>query len=493
MRKFLLEIGLLFLLCVIFFSETFSQENKSEYVVLVQKAVRTDVSWGKVVDELVRKHQAEVVMYDSLISETLLRLREIYPRYVAVVEKPENINREFVIDLNQMSRQVDGDIYVDFLWGIITGYDAESALRLIERGDGPKEMSSAWCLGALSELKDGRYFERMGLCCEERRGNSKNEWIEKNSLVSAENQLDVNSKIIYWGENNHPDIVIWEAVGQPDRMCFQWKKGANMDVVTCRGKLWRGERELKLQDNVRVCFLPMAYGNTWGTKESFPISWLKSEEVGALVSGMDFSTFGKGTWGTLQFWLTDAGRFSLAEAQFLNQQDLLCRLKQWKPELLEKNFVYSKKMDDCLLTYYQAEQDATVELLRGDANAFKKFYYMYERDIMVYYGDPAWRVTAKDVIRDLPYTVSCKMKGKKCVVTIRTTATFSWERLHEGIMQRVGELPVCYFFPKRLKNPRLAEKQEYELNVVVDENFLFVYDTYFKPNKKYKIVLDMDK
>ena len=85
------------------------------------------------------------------------------------------------------------------------------------------------------------------------------------------------------------------------------------------------------------------------------------------------------------------------------------------------------------------------------------------------------------------------MKGKKCVVTIRTTATFSWERLHEGIMQRVGELPVCYFFPKRLKNPRLAEKQEYELNVVVDENFLFVYDTYFKPNKKYKIVLDMDK
>jgi hypothetical protein len=27
---------------------------------------------------------------------------------------------------------------------------------------------------------------------------------------------------------------------------------------------------------------------------------------------------------------------------------------------------------------------------------------------------------------------------------------------------------------------------------VVDEDFLFVYDTYFKPNKKYKIVLDMD-
>ena len=30
------------------------------------------------------------------------------------------------------------------------------------------------------------------------------------------------------------------------------------------------------------------------------------------------------------------------------------------------------------------------------------------------------------------------------------------------------------------------------MNVVVDEDFLFVYDAYFKPNKKYKIVLDMD-
>lgn len=119
---------------------------------------------------------------------------------------------------------------------------------------------------------------------------------------------------------------------------------------------------------------------------------------------------------------------------------------------------------------------------------------MYERDVMVYYGDPAWEVTLKDQQGDRPYRISCKMKGKKCIVTIETTSTFSWERLHGDFQQYVNQvsLPISYFFPKRLKNPRLAEKQDYELNVVVDEDFLFVYDAYFKPNKKYKIVLDMD-
>ena len=37
------------------------------------------------------------------------------PRYVAVVEKPEKLGRDYVIALNQLSRRVDEDIYADFL------------------------------------------------------------------------------------------------------------------------------------------------------------------------------------------------------------------------------------------------------------------------------------------------------------------------------------------------------------------------------------------
>lgn len=488
-----MKIGLVCLFCVTFFFRVFSQTSKSEYVVLVQEETLADVSWKKVVDKLVQEHQAVVVTYSQITSTGLPRLREIQPRYVAIVEKPENINRDFVVDLNRMSREVDQDMYVDFLWGIITGVDADAALRLVERAQTPKDLSSAWCIGALEGLKDGKYFERMGLLKEKVEGYG-SEWIEKHSLEEAKDQPDLLSRAVYWGENNNPDIVVWETPACLDmtKMSLQRDEKPEVCVTPRAGKLWWGEHELVLQPNARVCLLAMPYGNPWGTKESIPIAWLDHEGAGALVSGMDFSTFDKGVLGTLQFWLTGAGRYSLAEAQFLNQQDLLYRLNQWAPQSLKKEFTYSGHPKESVLTFSLGAHAAKVEWLKGNAYASFAFYYLYERDLMVYYGDPAWKVTVKDLVKDRPYNVSCKVKGKKCIVTIETTKTYSWERLRGDIQGYIAQ-PVCYFFPNRLKNPRLAEEQDYSLNVVVDENFLFVYDAYFKPNKKYKIMLDIDK
>lgn len=497
MKVFLIKIGLVCLFCMAFFSGVFSQTNTSEYVVLVQEGTLADVSWKKVVDKLVEKHQAMIVTYHQMTSDGLPRLREIKPRYVAVVEKPENVSRDFVVDLNRMSREVDEDIYVDFLWGIITGIDADAALRLVERAETSKVLSSAWGIGDLGGLKDGKYFERMGLLNESVvNGHRDQEWVEKHSLVEAKDQPDLLSQAIYWGENNNPDIVIWESqsFSELDRMLLQRGNKPEAYVTSRDGKLWWGKHELRLQPNPRVCLFAMPYGNSWGRKEGLPMTCLDCENVGALVSGMDYSNYDKGMLGTLQFWLTGAGRFSLAEAQFLNQQDLTYRLNQWDASLLKKRFTYSERWERSVLTFSLGEQEAKNAFLHGNSSALVAYYYMYERDVMVYYGDPAWEVTLKDQQGDRPYRISCKMKGKKCIVTIETTSTFSWERLHGDFQQYVNQvsLPISYFFPKRLKNPRLAEKQDYELNVVVDEDFLFVYDAYFKPNKKYKIVLDMD-
>lgn len=477
MKRYLVKSGMGCLFLFLLWTGAFAQTGNSEYVVLVRKTIQADEAWGKVVDRLVQRHQATVVTYKEWTSEALPRLRELYPRYVAVVDKPEQISRELVIDLNRMSREVDEDPYADFLWGIITGVDAEAALRLVERAATPQTLSTAWCLG-WEELKDGKYFQRMGW-------TDGQEWVEKNSLTAATDQPDVLSKSLYWAEHNHPEIVIW---GQPELMSLQ-KGGSDTDIVPRNGGLWLGERELKWQENARVCFLPMLYGNPWGKQESFPVAWMNDGKAGAVVTGMDFSNFGKGPWGTLQFWLTDAGRFSLAEAQFLNQQDLLCRLKQWAPEKLRESFVFNKDPKKSVLTYSVPEFASRTKQMNGESNAYAVFNYWYERDLMVYYGDPAWDVRAEDVTKDRPYTVSYKVRGKKCTVTIKTAKTFSWERLGGDIRRYVGSLPVCYFFPQRLKHPRLAEKQEYALKVVVDENFLFVYDAFFKPGKKYRIGL----
>lgn len=37
-----------------------------------------------------------------------------------VVERTERLNTAFVIDLNCSSREVDGDIFANFLWGLLS-------------------------------------------------------------------------------------------------------------------------------------------------------------------------------------------------------------------------------------------------------------------------------------------------------------------------------------------------------------------------------------
>lgn len=70
-----------------------------------------------------------MIRYRDSVREALPALRCAAPRYVAFVDRPERIGRDYIIELNRMSREADRDIYADYLWGVITGYDAEAALR----------------------------------------------------------------------------------------------------------------------------------------------------------------------------------------------------------------------------------------------------------------------------------------------------------------------------------------------------------------------------
>ena len=502
MREAILKIGLTLLILMGVVWHLWAKTSETDYVVLVGKSVYADVSWDKVVNRLTEIHQAKVVNYDKLPSEALPLLKELSPRYVAVIEKPEYINRDFIINLNRMSREIDDDFYGDFLWGIITGYDADAALRLVERAQNPKEIKSAWCIG-VNDFKDGKYFEQMGLSTEE------NEWREKNTEFNqdmAGRYKELANKVVSWGEQHNPDLIIYQVEEFKNQFNLvsldDYREGK---IVPRQGKLWWGDRKLKLGNNSRVCFTPMSGANTFGTKESVPVVWLSDLDVTALIGSMEISFHGRGEWGTLKYWMTDAGRFTLAEAHFLNQQDMLCKLNRWSPKLLQECYKFNKDTSKLVLNYYRSynEYESKIEELTGSKQEMlDKFSYLYERDIMVYYGDPAWNVRVKDLSDDQPYIITSKVRGKKCIVTIKTTASFSWERLGGEIRAEysfgdrhcaVGYLPICYFFPQRLHKPQVARKQKQQLDIVVNKDFLFVYEAYWEPNKTYQIILDLGK
>ena len=87
----------LFLIVFIIFSVTGWAKGKDGYVVATSEAVRADAAWMKVVDALVKKHKADVIFYKENIGELQKPLRQLRPRFVAFVEKPEFLNREYVM------------------------------------------------------------------------------------------------------------------------------------------------------------------------------------------------------------------------------------------------------------------------------------------------------------------------------------------------------------------------------------------------------------
>ena len=147
----------------------------NEYVVIAGKSVVEDSLWNQVAQALVEKHGAASLSYNESPEELLPQLRELRPRYVAIVEKPENLGRDYVIALNQMSRRVDNDIYADFLWGIITGYDAAAAMKMVDNSTEPLVMKDA--VATITELSSGKWFDRFAWIAAVRsRVCSKVEW-----------------------------------------------------------------------------------------------------------------------------------------------------------------------------------------------------------------------------------------------------------------------------------------------------------------------------
>lgn len=247
--------------------------------------------------------------------------------------------------------------------------------------------------------------------------------------------------------------------------------------------------DLKAGDKRRV-YLPIGnclIGNVNNTRESMAVAWMRTANLGAFVGYVVTTWHGRAGWGGLKYWLTTPGRHALAEAFFLNQQDFLHQQYQWYPSLYREDYPFSAGYREIAVA-----EERLAEVL-GRKPSKDETGFWHDRDVLAYYGDPAWNVRLQEVPGETDYAVKSKVKGGKCVITITTGEDFNLQRMKgDGWKsEHVLDLPFSYFFPERLKNPRLAEGQDWD--VALDENFLLIYNCDFKPGQTYKIVLDIDK
>ncbi|MBI2921435.1 MAG: hypothetical protein HYY18_10170 [Planctomycetes bacterium] len=102
-----------------------------DYVVLssVSKS-----AYDRAAQALAKYHEgAPIVPFDPADPEAVLpRLRELKPRYVAIVVHPDEIDVNSVRRILVMASRVDDDPFVDFEFAYVTGAGPEDALKFVE-------------------------------------------------------------------------------------------------------------------------------------------------------------------------------------------------------------------------------------------------------------------------------------------------------------------------------------------------------------------------
>ena len=473
---------------------SFAQKKKAngraggEYVVLTSKAVQQDAAWMQVVNALKEKHGAEVFFYEKAPRENLVDLQRVKPRYVAIVEKPENLNRDYVIDMHHVSREVDEDIFADFLWGIITGYDANGAMKMLDNSTEPLVIKNA--VATITELKSAKWFDRYAWVDDQTLGlwgekTGKGEAV-KTGNVSVDGRL---KKLSDMYAACDPDLVVtaWHATEKDLQVRY-----STGDIRAKDGKLYFNDHKTKATWDVpesgkRKVFFAVGnclIGNVNNTKESMAIAWMNGSNAATMIGYVVTTWHGRNGWGGLKYWVTNPGRYSLAEAIYMNQQDLMYQLNEWDPKLVTLAYPYTEEE-------FQ-EAPRLIQETIGVEPTHDQIGFVHDRDVLAYYGDPKWNVRLQEIAEENDYTVNTSVQGNKCTVTIQTKENFSLERMKGDRFKQehVLDLPFSYFFPQRLNNPRLSAGQDWK--AAVDENFLLIYNADFKPGQTYTVELDIN-
>lgn len=489
---FITTIALLMLSCT-----TISTEVADSYVVAVSRAVNEDKPWADVAEALRLKHSADVVVYESSPCELLDTLRSLNPRYVAIVEKPENIGRDYVINFHHTSRDVDEDIYADFMWGIITGYDAEAAMRMVNNSTEPLLIKDA--VATIMELNSAKWFDNYAWVDDHTKGL----WGEKRGR-HAEIKTDtvapeqVLRKFTDLYAEFDPDLIVTAAHATQKNLEMPYSLG---NLKPRDGKLYAEDRftqeewELLNSGKRRVytavgnCLI----GDMNNTKESMAAAWLSGSNASTMIGYVVTTWHGRNGWGALKYWVTNPSRYTLAEAVYINQQDFLHQQNEWYPQLVNEKYNYEGKfMEELTGAANRLSEVLEREVDLNNAEDWDMVGFWHDRDVLVYYGDPKWQINLQSVEGDEDYSVTSFMRNGKYVVKVVTGENFSLEKMRgdKFKQEHVLDLPFSYIFPKRLCSPRLADGQQWR--VALDENFILVYNAEFEPNSVYEIVLDVE-
>ena len=341
--------------------------------------------WRKVASALSRKHDAKIVEFEgrSGLVGVLAELRKIKPKYVCFVVPPESAERNFMGAAFQLVRLIDDDPYGDAIWGVITGYNAADGMRIVQAPLRREIRSLATSMGGAHSLDNWD----SGFASDERTAD--NFWVKRpgganekvatggniaKALADAFNTIPVD----YFVTSGHARERNWQIVYNQNKGMLVHTAEAGLKFLEPSGAPHNlTNASLKVYIGAGNCLI----GHV-DHRACMATAWMHAAGVEQFAGYTVPSWYGFMGWGVSG--LFGEGRYSLAEARFLDNERLLwAKTRKLKP------------MDE-----------------KGLA---------YDRDVFAFYGDPAQRIMFPE--DKTPYKVA--VKGDAVEVTFTHDCSFA--------------------------------------------------------------------
>ncbi len=395
------------------------------YTIVCSAAVWKDAAWWSVVEQLAGKH-GKGGQFDSVRCVVLNGspkaadaafiadfLRMTGARYAAFVLRPEELGREAVAVLHRATRRVDDDPYGDCMWGIITGATPQDALRVamaekpltIKRLLGTTNVNAApfehsCCITDWTNapvLVQSGYTEpsTREFSAEEGREGLFAEQLETQRpqlLVTSSHATQFNLEMPF-GKG-----LVFPAKGRFHLLTAAQMRGFGQPLGAAMAGNTQGLEALAEgaqapaiapdgEPRVWLAAGNCLIGNAQYSAGSMVVTALSAYTCNQMVGYTVPSWYGKGGWGTLSLFFDNAEGTSLAEAWYLNNQFILHETLKVSPELLNCEF----NDDELSSAFFRQMAPILQQLGLSSAQAQNALGLVHDRDVVAFYGDPAWR------------------------------------------------------------------------------------------------------
>lgn len=431
------------------------------YAVVLSAATAERPEWRKVAQLLVAKYAGNEIIYPSSVWQSKEALAALHPRYACFVARPGEANRDFVVAVSRLTRQLDSDPYGDVLWGILTGYDAADARRIAARrvplvvrrglgGTGALNLSVFEAGVKFNEgVAGGRWIKRPG------RRERREPWAKDSTrgLVDAFNYY-------------RPDLFMTSghATTRDWQIGYSYRDGQ----FRCRdGQLYaldtRGRRYDIHSPNPKV-YLPT--GNCLigqiPVRDCMALAFMHSAGVYQMIGYTVVTFYGYMGWGVSDYFIGQHGCYSLAQAFFAANQALVRRLVTEFPEKAGLHFAtYDNDAPGRLAKKYELRGRDEVGLL-------------WDRDTVAFYGDPAWQARFPAAGRPWEYTLA-ETEGR---FRLQLTAK------RDG---KWGSRPVVVLLPFRVQHVANVSAPDADHPVVTDDFVLLPLKGPFKKGQRFTL------